>query len=290
MRTLILTDIHANAVALSAVLATPEAQSCQEVISLGDQVNYGCEPRRCLDLLRDFSRQGRPLTMLMGNHEDRLTRLSDPDLSGYNWELLRWTARQVPQLCVPGCLPRELRRGPVLFTHAVPGDLYRLVDDEGLGEALETLPDGVRLLLCGHSHSPHHVCRAGREAVNPGSLGMLEGGSGLTAPFAVLETHGDEYRVTRCEAHYAAHDTVYAALRSGYWRCMPEFARAILLTLLDGQLWCMRLMQAVVRAADALGTTPRDRAAWRAADEAFPWPNSPLPSFAYWTQMLDALP
>ena len=289
MRTLIVTDIHANAVALSAVLSTPEARACGEIISLGDQVNYGCEPRRCLDLLREFSREGRPLTMLMGNHEDRLTRLGDPELSGYNWELLRWTARQVPELCKKDCLPREERRGPVLFTHAVPGDPYRLVDDEGLGDALDALPDGVRLLLCGHSHSPHQVRRGEREALNPGSLGMLEGGQGLTAPFAVLETHGDEYRVTRYEAHYASDDMVLAALRSGFWRCMPEFTRAILLTLLDGQLWCMRLLQEVSRAARALGTTARDQAAWRAADETFPWP-TPLTSFAYWTQMLDYFP
>ena len=36
MRTLILTDIHGNLPALRAVLATPEAQSCQRMISLGD--------------------------------------------------------------------------------------------------------------------------------------------------------------------------------------------------------------------------------------------------------------
>ena len=41
MRTLVIADVHGNLPALEAVLATTEAQSCQRIISLGDQVIDG---------------------------------------------------------------------------------------------------------------------------------------------------------------------------------------------------------------------------------------------------------
>ena len=43
MPTLVLTDIHGNLPALEAVLAHPAAQKCDEIISLGDHVNFGPE-------------------------------------------------------------------------------------------------------------------------------------------------------------------------------------------------------------------------------------------------------
>ncbi len=60
----IISDIHSNTEALSAVLADIDAQGAQRVICLGDVVGYGPNPKECLDLVRS-----RAEVCLMGNHD-----------------------------------------------------------------------------------------------------------------------------------------------------------------------------------------------------------------------------
>lgn len=116
MRTLLMADIHGNFAALRAILSTPEAQSCGRVISLGDQVNFGPESRKVVETLRSLG-----ATMLMGNHEERL--LHPDDFAGYNWAMLRVTARQLAGISLAD-LPVDVRIGSALLTHGTPGDPY----------------------------------------------------------------------------------------------------------------------------------------------------------------------
>ncbi len=65
MRYLLLSDIHANAVALTAVLKHAETKGWQEVIFLGDAVGYYPQPEEVIAALRTL-----PLTAaILGNHD-----------------------------------------------------------------------------------------------------------------------------------------------------------------------------------------------------------------------------
>lgn len=64
MATAVISDIHANAEALTAVLADIDARAIQRIICLGDIVGYGPEPLRCTDIVRQ-----RCAWSLMGNHD-----------------------------------------------------------------------------------------------------------------------------------------------------------------------------------------------------------------------------
>ena len=141
MRTLLMADIHGNFAALRAILSTPEAQSCGRVISLGDQVNFGPESRKVVETLRSLG-----ATMLMGNHEERL--LHPDDFAGYNWAMLRVTARQLSGISLAD-LPVDVRIGSALLTHGTPGDPYHLVYPPDLPEVLKALPEDVSLLISG---------------------------------------------------------------------------------------------------------------------------------------------
>ena len=64
-RTVIVSDVHANLVALEAVIRDAEAGGpIDEVWSLGDCVGYGPQPGECLARLRGFE-----AAMVAGNHE-----------------------------------------------------------------------------------------------------------------------------------------------------------------------------------------------------------------------------
>ena len=67
MKTLVLSDIHANEPALRAVLDA--AGECERIVFLGDLANFGPHPSECVDLLMKYD----PIC-IMGNH-DELIRL-----------------------------------------------------------------------------------------------------------------------------------------------------------------------------------------------------------------------
>lgn len=70
MRYLILSDVHAHAQQLEAVLAHAQTQGWDALIFLGDAVGYGAQPDEVLDRLRALA----PCVALQGNHEAILLR------------------------------------------------------------------------------------------------------------------------------------------------------------------------------------------------------------------------
>ncbi|MGN0777821.1 MAG: metallophosphoesterase family protein [Aristaeellaceae bacterium] len=282
MRYLILADIHGNLPALEAVLASPEASGCDGIISLGDQVNYGPQSREVMQRLT-----GLHASMLLGNHEERLHRLDDPALAGYNWSLLHWTARQLSGINF--AFPIDMRLGPVLFTHGMPGAPYRLVGPQELPEQLDALPEGVQLLMSGHHHIRWDVTHGGKRAVNPGSVGVPEDGIGSVASFAVLTMAEDTVHVTLHRAAYDVHEVARAYLTSGAAQAAPEMTRLILQNMRTGSY--SLLLDAIARInalAQPLGLTLADREAWLRADSLLPW-TEPLSTPQFWRMMEEKL-
>lgn len=285
MPTLILTDLHGNLPALQAILQTPQARRCTQIISLGDQVNFGPRSRQVHDLLASLG-----AVMLLGNHEERLLHPDDAEFDGYNWRLMRWTARQMQGARL--YLPTDLQRGRVLFTHGTPGDPYHLVQPPQVPQLLDSLPEGVQLLLSGHNHTAWDVTHAGKRSVNPGSAGMRELPPGAQeaglpgrAPFLVLE---DE----ELSHHEAAYDVALVQrdfVETGAWQAAPEMARAVVHVMQTAEpQGALKLIRHVSATAAAMGLTLGHEAAWKAADRTYPWPE-PIDSEQYWKQMESAL-
>ena len=277
MPTLVLADIHGNLPALEAVLSHPAAQRCDEIISLGDHVNFGPQSRAVHEKLVQLG-----AVMLLGNHEERLTRPADSEFDGYNWRLMRWTAAQMQGVDLH--LPTDLRRGNILFTHGTPGEPYHLVQPAEVPALLDALPAGT-LLLSGHNHKPWDVTHNGRRAVNPGSAGMLElpsdssepGEPGL-APFLVLD--GEE--ITHHTARYDVADVARAYIASGAARVAPELSRAVLHVMQTAECQGVtKLIRHVNRVAADMGLTLGDESAWKAADRTYPWTEA-ISSEEYW--------
>lgn len=281
MPVLVLTDIHGNLPALEAILRHPAAQRCTELISLGDHVNFGPQSRAVHDRLTSLG-----AVLLLGNHEERLNRPGDSEFDGYNWRLMRWTAQQMQGIDLH--LPTDLRRGRVMFTHGTPGEPYHLVHSPEIPALLDTLPEGVTLLLSGHNHTPWDVTGNGRRWVNPGSTGMRElpaddvraGQPGL-APFLVLD--GEE--VTLHTAEYSVAEVARAFIDTGASAIAPEMCRTVWHVMCTAESQgAMKLIRHVSRTANAMGLTLGDEAAWKAADRTFPWTEA-MSSEEYWKQM-----
>jgi predicted phosphodiesterase len=129
LRRAIISDIHANLVALEAVLSELERQEVDSIYCLGDVIGYGPQPRECLAKSRSFELN------LLGNHEEAV--LYEP--IGFNARAksaVDWTKDQlrVAELTQDekreiwnflGDMPARHVEGDVLYVHGSPRDPTR---------------------------------------------------------------------------------------------------------------------------------------------------------------------
>jgi predicted phosphodiesterase len=78
MRVLIISDIHANLVALDAVLEDAAQTPYEAVWCLGDLVGYGPQPNECVERVRALA----DLVCLVGNHDKAV--LNELDINSFN--------------------------------------------------------------------------------------------------------------------------------------------------------------------------------------------------------------
>jgi diadenosine tetraphosphatase ApaH/serine/threonine PP2A family protein phosphatase len=90
LKILILSDIHANLVALDAVLS--DCAEYDAIWNLGDTIGYGPKPRECIDRMVDVFAN----PVLVGNHD--LACIGKVDITEFNpvaQVAARWTALQL---------------------------------------------------------------------------------------------------------------------------------------------------------------------------------------------------
>jgi len=153
VRYAVLSDVHGNLEALSAVLADAASEGALGVLCLGDAVGYGADPVACIELLGE-----RSTGMVAGNHEYGALGLLD--LRWFNpvaRAAALWTREQLGadhQGYLSG-LPLSSARGEATCVHASPRRPeewdYLLSAEDGF-EAFAAF--ATRLCFVGHSHRP----------------------------------------------------------------------------------------------------------------------------------------
>ena len=149
MRLLVLSDLHANATALSAALSACEGQ-WDQAVCLGDVVGYGPDPNDVIDRVRDLVR-----AIIRGNHDKAACGLGDlEDFNPVARCAVEWTRRQLR----PENLRylAELPAGPmqmngVTLVHGAlhDEDEYVFVPEQAV-DGLLVAPGAVTLF--GHTH------------------------------------------------------------------------------------------------------------------------------------------
>lgn len=215
MRLAVIADIHANALALEAVLADMTQHAPDLIVDLGDIVSGPLWPAETMQLLADV----KPLTV-RGNHDRLLTTLPPADMG--SWERFAYAALSAEQMAELSRLPTRLEIADgVLAFHASPDDDQAYLTEEIVAGRLVRARQNVigdrlgdtraRLVLAGHSHLPQLMRLAsGTTIVNPGSVGcpayaddapphVSEAGS-PHARYAVIDLHASDDPVVR---HFA---------------------------------------------------------------------------------------
>lgn len=191
-RVAVISDVHANIAALTAVVAEIRAADVDLVVSCGD-LTWGAEPDETLELLdAEF---GERLVCIRGNGERAVIDLSRGDREAGRPREVWVPARHSEQsLRRVGCFPFSVvvtvdGLGPVRFCHGSPRSDHELITPGTPAARMADLSAEIaeRVLVTGHTHIQFDRHVAGLRSVNPGSVGLPhhEGAPG-TAYWALL--------------------------------------------------------------------------------------------------------
>jgi len=117
MKSLILSDIHANITALEAVLE--DAGDFNAAWVLGDLVGYGPDPNECIERVKSLPN----LVCLIGNHDAAtLGHINDISFNPTARQAIRWTRETITEenLDYLRQLPESIRFGEITFAHGSP--------------------------------------------------------------------------------------------------------------------------------------------------------------------------
>lgn len=212
MRVGVISDIHANKVALDAVL--DDLPSVDALVCAGDVVGYNPWPAECVDVLRDMA-----MPTVMGNHDrmvvtNRNFRGNPMARAGIKHAR---SALNEPQHAWLAALPPDLVLfdGALKLVHGHPDDPDHYTYPEEFGPGL--LRD-ERALIMGHTHVQYSEIYETGMVVNPGSVGQPRDGDPRAA-YAVVDLAAitvEERRVTYdIEAVQAAIEDAGLPTRTG---------------------------------------------------------------------------
>ena len=176
MRVALLSDIHANLVALDAVLEDILLRRIDQIICLGDVATLGPQPSETVARLRDLK-----CPCITGNHEVALlTPQSLAASDGWVREASEWALRQLSlrdlkylQSFQPSLEVQLDASHKMLCYHGSPRSenefVFSCLPDHELYELLASLPAAV--IALGHTHEQMLRQYSGKLIINPGSIG-----------------------------------------------------------------------------------------------------------------------
>lgn len=167
--TAVISDIHANAAALHAVLADIESRAVKRVICLGDIVGYGPDPLECVDVVSQ-----RCEWALLGNHDFAAlyepTNFNPAAANAAYWTRDQFEAEPDPALRASrlSYLARlrvrvvDKPNGSTIPVLAIHGSPRRPINEYIFPDDVMTSPDKIRAIfdrvdriaVCGHTHVP----------------------------------------------------------------------------------------------------------------------------------------
>ena len=177
MKLAILSDIHANLEALTAVLSVIEGRTVDAVYCLGDVVGYGADAAGCVNIVRE-----RCAATVLGNHDEavalerglRVLPRDGRKAAAHNRAQLAEDQRAY----LAG-LPLALEAAGCTFVHATPGDpggWHRLGSYLVAQEQFQHFETEV--CFVGHSHVPAVMGnKLGAVRVRPGLRYLINVGS-----------------------------------------------------------------------------------------------------------------
>lgn len=164
-RTAIISDIHANHHALSAVVEDLLNEQCSGIVCLGDVVGYNAYPGECLNYIREL---GCPV--VKGNHDEEVVAPSAAKMNPIARQAMDWTREHLTPDQLEWLSRLQYRR----FVRTDTGASYSIVHSsldhpkawnyilDPRDASTHFMQQTTQLCFFGHSHIPHAFVSDGR--------------------------------------------------------------------------------------------------------------------------------
>ena len=250
----ILSDIHANEIALSAVLDDAKSLGAQRIICLGDVVGYGPEPAKAVAIIRRSA-----AATIAGNHDDAVAGRLDPedfiDLAADAAARHR-EALSPDDLAWLKSLPYIFEGNGFACAHGdftAPSSFEYVADESSAAENFAARSEA--LLFVGHTHVPGIFLTgaSGRVySLAPTDFTMEDGKRYIVNPGSVGYPRTDG---STCESTYVLYDD---ELRTVTFRRLPFTVRSVMQTGRNPK----RMKKRIVAAIAAVAAATAGLAAW----------------------------
>jgi putative phosphoesterase len=225
MKIAVLSDIHANIQALTAVLHDCKTQQVDEYWLLGDYVDYGASVIETVSLLSSLNAKH----IIAGNHDACLYNNEiKPSETPHGKESYEYTKRivnsnpksfawlesitDIPMIHIP--------EKKTLLVHGTPTDPYwgRFYLDKNADFLFEEMEKtGVNFMFLGHSHINFRLTKNGKVIINPGSVGQPRNGF-PQAQYAIIDNDAIEFRRVEYDVDAAVAAIQKAGLPEYLWK------------------------------------------------------------------------
>ncbi len=192
MRVAILSDIHGNIEALNAV--EKSLHRIEEIIVLGDLVDYGPSPETVIDTVRDLGAK-----VIRGNHDHAVAYNTDCKCGEATKWLSVWTRENISlktlsknDISFLKSLPLTYSICEWSFYHASPKDpmydyMYPWTPLETLRSVFtNSKVNPPKRIGIGHTHVQFYLTLDGHIIINPGSVGQPRDGDNR-ASYAIID-------------------------------------------------------------------------------------------------------
>ena len=206
----ILSDIHANYEALTAVFDYIDKNNIEHVFCLGDIVGYGPNPNECVEMIREKCE-----VVIMGNHDYAAIGLANIDyFNEYAKMSTYWTVDNLNKdnLKFLKGLPFSHQMDNFIFVHSSPSKpshWYYVLSVQDARIEMQSFEE--QICYIGHSHVPvvfsgqnfnretSQKLQANRKyIINVGSVGQPRDGNPNTC-FTVMDTDKNKVEFIRLE-------------------------------------------------------------------------------------------
>lgn len=208
----IISDIHSNLEAFTAILDNIRTQGLEKIYCLGDLVGYGANPNECVALARENH-----LESISGNHDRVSTTLKNIEyFNQHAQKAIRWTHDHLSpsSYAYLATLPDRIDTGSEVMVHGALSERDDYILNSGDAEQnlslLEEEAPRAQILFFGHTHikslyyrgkshlhgyneSPVHIEPGTRYLINPGSVGQPRDGEPLAA-YGIYDREHAQFR------------------------------------------------------------------------------------------------
>jgi|AntRauTorcE11898_2_1112593.scaffolds.fasta_scaffold13619_3 putative phosphoesterase len=182
MKIAVFSDIHANILALNAVLEDIKREGLDDMYCLGDLVGYGPYPNQVIETIKDNN-----IETIMGNYDQGVGFDLDDCGCAYKTKeeqelgdkSLEWSKNEVTDQNknflknLKGKIELEIDGRKLLLVHGSPRKINQYLFFDHPEKSLQRMIDQYEadILICGHTHIPYVKYLGDKLVINDGSVG-----------------------------------------------------------------------------------------------------------------------